>query len=33
VYAFLKANFTGDNKYADFIDGEGEEQFSSYETN
>ena len=33
VYAFLKANFTGDNKYADFINGEGEEQFSSYETN
>ena len=33
VYAFLKANFTGDSKYADFINGEGEEEFSSYETN
>ncbi|MDG2421339.1 MAG: acetylxylan esterase [Gammaproteobacteria bacterium] len=33
VYAFLKANFTDDSKYADFINGDGEENFSSYETN
>ena len=33
IYSFLKSNFTGESKYADFIDGEGEEQFSSYETN
>ena len=33
VYAFLKSNFTGDEKYADFIAGDGEDQFSSYETN
>ena len=33
VYAFLKANFTGDAKYSDFFGGEGEDSFSSYETN
>ena len=33
VYAFLKANFTGDAKYSEFINGEGEDSFSSYETN
>ena len=33
VYAFLKANFTGDSKYGDFIKGDGEDSFSSYETN
>ena len=33
VYAFLKSNFTGDAKYGDFIGGDGEDQFSSYETN
>ena len=33
VYAFLKSNFTGDSKYADFINGDGEDSFSSYETN
>jgi phenylpyruvate tautomerase PptA (4-oxalocrotonate tautomerase family) len=33
VYAFLKANFTSDSKYADFISGDGEDSFSTYETN
>ncbi|MDD9958491.1 MAG: acetylxylan esterase [Gammaproteobacteria bacterium] len=33
VYAFLKAHFTGDTKYSDFINGEGEDSFSSYESN
>ncbi len=33
VYAFLKSHFTGDAKYSDFIGGEGEDSFSSYETN
>ena len=33
VYAFLKANFTGDSKYDDFINGDGENSFSSYESN
>ena len=33
VYAFLKANFTSESKYANFIDGDGEDSFSSYETN
>ena len=33
IYSFLKSNFTGESKYMDFIGGEGEEQFSSYETN
>lgn len=33
VYAFLKANFTGDSKYSDFIGGDGEDSFSSYEAN
>ena len=33
VYAFLKANFTSDSKYADFIGGDGEDSFSTYETN
>ena len=33
VYAFLKSNFTGDGKYIDFIEGNGEDSFSSYETN
>ena len=33
VYAFLKKNFTDNPRYADFINGDGEEQFSTYETN
>ena len=33
IYAFLKANFTGDSKYGDFINDDGEDSFSSYETN
>ena len=33
VYAFLKSNFTGESKYADFINGDGEDSFSTYETN
>ena len=33
VYAFLQSNFTGEGKYADFISGDGEDSFSTYETN
>ena len=33
VYAFLQSNFTGESKYADFISGDGEDSFSTYETN
>lgn len=33
VYAFLKSQFTGDEKYSDFVDGEGESSFSTYESN
>ncbi|NKB32502.1 MAG: hypothetical protein GKR91_05330 [Pseudomonadales bacterium] len=33
VYAFLKSNFTGDSKYSDFIDGDGEDSFSTYVSN
>ncbi|MBM88604.1 MAG: hypothetical protein CMQ41_09535 [Gammaproteobacteria bacterium] len=33
VYAFLKSHFTGDTKYSDFIGGEGESAFSTYESN
>ena len=31
VYAFIKENFTDNPRYADFIFGDGEEQFSTYE--
>ena len=33
VYAFIKENFTDNPRYTDFIFGDGEEQFSIYETN
>ena len=33
VYAFLKLNFTDNQKYGELINGNGEEQFSNYETN
>ena len=33
VYAFLQSIFTGESKYADFINGDGEDSFSTYETN
>ena len=33
VYAFLKTNFTDNPRYAEFINGDGEEQFSTYESN
>ena len=33
VYAFLKLHFTDNQRYGDFINGDGEEQFSTYETN
>ena len=30
AYAFLKEHFTDNPRYADFIGGEGEDQFSTY---